>query len=56
MGNRNQEDHVTSDSGQDNEKQPEKPVSKDMEVIENMQPFPVLISGLQPVLVLISGG
>lgn len=40
MGNRNQENRGTNDSGQDNEKQPEKPVSKDMEVIENVQAFP----------------
>lgn len=55
MDNRNQEDRGTSGSAQKNEKQPEEPVSKDKEVIENVQPIPVLISGVSPIPVLISG-
>ncbi|XP_028629003.1 homeobox protein Rhox5-like [Grammomys surdaster] len=54
MDNRNQEDHGTSRSSRENEKQPEEPVPKGMEVIENVQPIPVLISGVQTVPVLIS--
>ncbi|NP_001020060.1 reproductive homeobox 4G [Rattus norvegicus] len=52
VDNRNQEDHGTRGKDQENEKQPEKPVPEDIEVLENAQPIPVLITGVQPVPVL----
>lgn len=42
-----------SSSGQEEEKQPKEPVPKDMEVAESVRHVPVLVSGVQPVSVLV---
>ncbi|XP_021485127.1 rhox homeobox family member 2-like [Meriones unguiculatus] len=51
MDNHNPEG--TSSSRQENEKQPGEPVPKDMEVAESVRHVPVVVSGVQPVSVLV---
>ncbi|GAB1302715.1 Reproductive homeobox 4G [Apodemus speciosus] len=55
MSHWNQEDDGATGCDQENEKQPEEPVLKNVVGTEDVQPIPVLVSGAQPVPVLVSG-